>query len=327
MMYLTKPSLKPLIFLTVATAIVAGLCIVTLIAGAPNIALPTLQYASLKLSNTAVAAREKIPYTVTDPDRPVVLIYAASFCTAEYQAQDTYIYNTSSPLSGSPGTTTSGKVIDYKTMQCYNQSIGFSYNFVREFNLNETCVHRCAAKFRSNTARISRQYLAAAILALVLFVYEVVVLATTFTVNPHFLTVHLVISAAVTGLIVSALTFNSTTKPLQNGLLHCFADSSGVTVEGHGTGGVIVMLVGAVLSVVVAALSLWMMGKTDGRRTLPVNKYEQPVVYRGWRNRDGGYYVGGGGDTGGGYGGGDAGGGGGSGGDGGGGGGDAGGGC
>lgn len=325
-MQTTKPSLKPFIILTIATAISAGLSIVTLIAGAPNVALPTLHYASLKLSGAAVAARQKIPYEVHDPSAPVVLIYAASFCTAEFQTQDTYIYNTSSPLSGSPGTTNSGRLIDYKSMQCYNQSIGFSYNFVHAFNLNETCVHRCAAKFKSRTARISRQYLAAAILALVMFVYDLVVLATTFPVSPYLQTAHLAVAAAVTGLVLSALTFNTTTKPLQNGLLHCFAASAGVTVEGHGTGGIIVMLVGAGLSVVVTALSLWIIGKTDGRRTLPVYRYDRPAGYRGY---DSGGYYGGGGDSGGGYGGGDAGGGGGGGGGdgGGGGGGDAGGGC
>lgn len=284
----TETSLTPLIVLTVATAVAAGVGIVVLIAGAPSTALPTLQFASLKLSNDAVAAREQIKYPVRNPSAPVVLIYATSFCTAELQPPDNYLYNVPSNPNNN-----SLRAIDYGTLQCYNQSIGFSYNFAHEFGLNYTCVRRCADKFRSRTARLSRQYLAALIITLVLFIYEIELLATTHHVSKWFQFAHVVLSATVTGLVVGALSFGST-KPLKNGFRHCFGPR--VDVAEHGTGGLVLTIAAVVLAVYMVGASIYMLASTDGRRTLPY-RYRRTS---GDGSGDGSGGSGGGGDGGGG---------------------------
>lgn len=258
----TETSITPLIILTVVTALAAGVGIVVLIAGAPSAALPTLQFASIKLSNEAVAARQQIKYPVRNPNSPVVLIYATSFCTAELQSPDpNYIYN----VPSTP-TNNSLQAIDYGTLQCYNQSIGFSYNFAYEFDMNYTCVRKCAEKFRNRTARVSRQYLAALILTLVLFIYEIELLATAHYVSRWFRCLHVVLSATVTGLVIGAMSFGST-KSLKNGFRHCFGPR--VDIGEHGTGGLVLTIAGVVLVIYMVGASFYMLAMTDGRRTLP----------------------------------------------------------
>lgn len=284
------------VLLLLSCAITLGLNILILVAGVPGGAIPRFYFTEIRLSPEAVEARENFTTLVSQPSSPVFLLYINSYCTANFEPSDVPLYNTN--------TNTSSQFIyrdiDFGSQTCYNYSLGSWFNFQKEFQLPVSCSKRCTEKFRKKVVRISGQYFATLFLLFILILWNSWLYISTHHVNVFLRLMQIAFTVTIFALCVNSSSIETSHNQVRAALRNCFPER--VNVNGGGIGLHITRIASPVAAFIAFAITLIMLIRTDGRRSLPYTRLSRK--YRGDGSGGGGGDGGGSGDGGGGGGGG-----------------------